>query len=51
MDWQDFEINTTKYLNDTYGNSSLVFIHEGGFDSCKPDIYVYRDEDNIFNIE
>lgn len=51
MDWQDFEINTTEYLNDTYGNSSLIFIHEGGFDSCKPDIYVYRDKVNIFNIE
>ena len=51
MDWQYFEINTTKYLNATYGNSSLTFEHEGGFDSSKPDIYVYRDEVNIFNIE
>ena len=51
MDWKDFEINATKYLNATYGNNSLTFKHEGGFDSSKPDIYVYRDEVNIFNIE
>jgi len=51
MEWQKFEINTTEYLNKTYGSSSLIFEHEGGFDSNKPDIYVYKNGINIFNIE
>lgn len=34
--WEEFEINTTRYLNDTYGEFA-TFIHDGGADSTIPD--------------
>ena len=37
--WEEFEIDATKHLNDTYGDLA-EFTHDGGADSTIPDIYV-----------
>lgn len=48
--WQNFEIDATKYLNDTYGNLA-TFTHEGGTDSTTPDILVELNNGKQFYIE
>lgn len=46
--WQEFEKECTKYLNDTYGN---MFTLEGGSDSTKADINVTTKTGNEFYID
>lgn len=48
--WQEFEIECTEYLNDTYGNIAK-FTHEGGSDSTKADINVITKIGNEFYID
>jgi hypothetical protein len=49
--WQEFELNTVKYLEGQYGNDSIKFMYEGSSDSTKTDILVMHNNVNIFNIE
>ncbi len=48
--WEEFEIDCTKYLNDTFGNYA-TFIHQGGADSTVPDILVKTQSGKKFYIE
>lgn len=48
--WEEFEIDATKYLNDTYGELA-EFTHAGGSDSTIPDIRVETKRGNKFYIE
>lgn len=48
--WEQFEIDSTKYLNDNYGNKA-IFIHQGGADSTVPDIKVQTKAGKCYYIE
>lgn len=48
--WEEFEIDATKHLNDTYGDLA-EFTHDGGADSTIPDIYVKTNSGKAFYIE
>lgn len=48
--WQDFEIECTDYLNDTFGEYA-TFYHEGGADSTVPDIRVKTNTNRTFYID
>lgn len=48
--WQDFEVECTDYLNDTFGNYA-TFYHEGGSDSTIPDIRVETNTNRTFYID
>lgn len=48
--WEDFEIDCTKYLNNTFGTKA-TFIHQGGTDSTVPDILVKTKNNTSFYIE
>ena len=48
--WQDFEVNCTDFLNDTFG-AYASFIQEGGSDSTIPDIKVLTNSGDIFYID
>lgn len=49
--WQQFEQDCLKYLQKTYGNKNVRFEADGGSDSGAPDIRVYINNVNKFNIE
>lgn len=49
--WKDFEKECCEYLNHTYGNNNVYFVWDGGSDSTSPDIMVYINGHNVFNIE
>lgn len=49
--WKDFEIECCNYLNNTYGNEKIRFDNTGGSDSNSPDIRVFINDKNEFNIE
>lgn len=49
--WEKFENECCEYLNNTYGTDNIHFICDGGSDSTSPDIHVYIDGQNKFNIE
>lgn len=49
-DWEKFEIDATKHLNDTFGDLA-EFSHQGGADSTNPDILVKTRSGNEFYIE
>ena len=48
--WQEFEVESTDYLNETFGNYA-AFYHEGGSDSTIPDIRVETNTNRIFYID
>lgn len=48
--WEDFEINCTKYLNNTFGTKA-AFIHQGSSNSTVPDILVKTKNNATFYIE
>lgn len=48
--WEEFEIDATRFLNDTYGEFA-IFTHEGGADSTLPDILVETNNGHEFYIE
>ena len=48
--WQEFEVECTDYLNETFGNYA-AFYHEGGSDSTIPDIRVETNTNRIFYID
>ncbi|MBR4026773.1 MAG: hypothetical protein IKJ01_04355 [Lachnospiraceae bacterium] len=48
--WEDFELDCTEYLNKQFG-AYAQFIHQGGPDSTKPDIFVHTSTGNRFYIE
>lgn len=48
--WEEFEIDATQHLNDTYGEFA-TFIHDGGADSTIPDIRVATKSGSKFYIE
>ncbi len=49
--WQEFEKECLAYLQDTFSNERVSFKATGGSDSNAPDIKVYLDGLNKFNIE
>lgn len=50
-EWEKFERECCDYLSKTYGSDRVSFIWEGGSDSTAPDIKVYIEGENKFNIE
>lgn len=48
--WEDFEVDCTQYLNNTFGTKA-TFIHQGGADSTVPDILVKTKSNSTFYIE
>ncbi|MDE7424461.1 MAG: hypothetical protein K2N51_12375 [Lachnospiraceae bacterium] len=48
--WEDFEIDCTQYLNNTFG-AKAAFIHQGSSNSTVPDILVQTKSNVIFYIE
>lgn len=48
--WQDFEIECTDYLNDTFGDYA-AFYHEGGANSTTADIRVETKTNKVFYID
>lgn len=48
--WEQFEIDSTNYLNDNYGDKA-IFIHQGGADSTVPDIKVQTNAGKCYYIE
>lgn len=49
--WKSFEKECCDYLNRAYGNERVQFVWDGGSDSTSPDIMVFIDGRNAFNIE
>ena len=48
---EEFEIESCKYLNETYGSETITFEHLGGMDSTKPDIAVIKNGNIQYYIE
>lgn len=51
QNWKKFESNATAYLKSINNIENIKFENEGGSDSNTPDIKVFLEERNIFNIE
>ena len=49
--WKSFEKECCDYLNRAYGNERVQFVWDGGSDSTSPDIMVFINGRNAFNIE
>ncbi len=49
--WKSFEKECCEYLNRMYGNDKVCFVWDGGSDSTSPDIMVFINGRNEFNIE
>lgn len=49
--WEKFEINSTNYLNEKFGNSDFEFERVGGKNSTETDIKIYKKNNYKSNVE